>query len=115
MTMSVPYGPSTTQPGAATTRPRPSDDQAAEELRPRGQKAAEKATEKNSTRVDVPLIGTVTLPPPQLLAYLGGIAALTALEVIEWPVGLALAAGHVLVTSTHNKALQEFGNALEEI
>jgi hypothetical protein len=40
----------------------------------------------------------VDLPPPRELAYLGGIAALTAVELIEWPVGLALAAGHLVVT-----------------
>ncbi len=29
-----------------------------------GRRAAEQATEKNSTRVTVPLIGTITLPVP---------------------------------------------------
>jgi len=81
---------------------------------PRGQKAADKATEKNSVRVSVPMIGTVTLPPAENLAFLGGIALLTALEVIEWPVAVALAAGHALATRTHNKIVQDFGKALEE-
>lgn len=80
----------------------------------RGHQAATKATEKNSTRVVVPMIGTVTLPPPENLAFLGGIAALVALEVIEWPIGLALIAGHTLVHRSHNKLVQDFGKALEE-
>lgn len=78
-----------------------------------GRRAAAEATEKNSTRVTVPLIGTITLPPPDQLAYVGGIAALVALEVMEWPVGLALTAGHVLATNSHNKIIQDFGHALE--
>ncbi len=61
----------------------------------------------------MPLIGTITLPPPDQLAYVGGIAALVALEVMEWPVGLALTAGHVLATNSHNKIIQDFGHALE--
>lgn len=82
-------------------------------LRLRGHQAAEEATEKNSTRVTVPMIGTITLPPPEQLAFFGGIAALVALEVIEWPVGLALTAGHVLATNSHNKVIQDFGRGLE--
>lgn len=85
------------------------------ELRPNGEEAAEVATERNSVCVPVPLIGTVRLPPPQQLAYVAGIAALAAFEVIEWPVGLALAAGHVLATSSHNKVVQDFGKALEVV
>ena len=78
-----------------------------------GRRAAQEATEKNSSRVTVPLIGTITLPPPDQLAYMGGIAALVALEVIEWPVALALCAGHVLASCSHNKVIQDFGRALE--
>lgn len=81
---------------------------------PRGRKAAEKATAKNSVRVPVPGIGAVTLPPTEQLAFLGGIALLTALEVIEWPVAVALAAGHALAARSHNKMVQDFGKALEE-
>lgn len=94
--MSTPNGPSTGQHHA------------------RGHQAAEKAAEKNSLRVDVPVIGTLTLPPPQQLAFVGGIAALAALDVIDWPVGLVLVAGHVLVTRSRNKIVRDFGDALED-
>jgi hypothetical protein len=96
MTMSTPNGSATGQ------------------HRARGHQAAEKATEKNCLRVDVPVIGTLTLPPPQQLAYIGGIAALAALDVIDWPVGLVLVAGHILATRSRNKIVQDFGDALEE-
>jgi len=81
--------------------------------RVRGRRAAEKATEENTTRITVPLIGTITLPPPDQLAYVGGIATLVALEVIEWPVAVALCAGHVLAGCGRNKIIQDFGHALE--
>jgi hypothetical protein len=79
-----------------------------------GRQAAQKATDRNSVRVSLPVIGTITLPPTQQMAFIGGIAALTALEIIEWPVGLVLVAGHVLASNTHNKILHDFGDALEE-
>lgn len=87
---------------------------AAAEVRPEGRKAAAKAAEKNSVRVAIPLLGTVTLPPPDQMAFIGGIAVLTALELIEWPVAVALAAGHVLAGRGHNKIVQDFGEALQE-
>ena len=87
---------------------------AATAAQPHGQRAAEQATAKNSVRVPVPGIGTVTLPPTEQLAFLGGIALLTALEIVEWPVALALAAGHALAHRSHNKMVQDFGEALEE-
>jgi hypothetical protein len=43
-----------------------------------------------------------------------GIAALAALEIIEWPIRLTLAAGHLLAATRGNKALQAFGDALEQ-
>ncbi|ATY13420.1 hypothetical protein CU254_25530 [Amycolatopsis sp. AA4] len=81
---------------------------------PRGRRAAAKAAENNSLQVSLPLVGKVSLPPPQQLAYFGGIGVLTALQLIEWPVSVALAAGHVLATSSGDKSLRAFGEALED-
>jgi hypothetical protein len=80
---------------------------------PHGTRAAQKATDANSVRVNVPLIGTVTLPPADELAFVGGIALLTALDIIEWPVGLVLTAGHILASAKHKKVVEDFGQALE--
>jgi hypothetical protein len=64
--------------------------------------------------VTVPVVGRLTIPRPEQLAFYGGIAALAALEIIEWPVALAITAGHLLATSQHNRTLKELGEALEE-
>lgn len=61
----------------------------------------------------VPYLGTVRLPAPPQLAYYGGVAALLALEIIDWPLALLVAAGHAL-TQQHSQALEEFGEALEQ-
>jgi hypothetical protein len=48
--------------------------------------------------VNMPVAGRVPLPSRQDLAYYGGLGAMTALEMIEWPVTLAVAAGYALAT-----------------
>lgn len=80
----------------------------------RGHRAAKAATAKNTLRVELPVLGSVALPPPEQLAYVGGIAALAALEIIEWPIGLVLATGHLLAATRGNKTLRDFGDALQE-
>jgi hypothetical protein len=80
----------------------------------RGHRAAQAATAKNTLHVQLPILGAVTLPPPEQLTYIGGIAALAALEIIEWPVGLALATGYLLAATHGNKTLRDFGDALEQ-
>ncbi|MGX4692163.1 hypothetical protein [Streptomyces sp. JNUCC 63] len=54
------------------------------------------------------------LPPKDQLVYLAGLGILTALDLIEWPIALAVAVGHELARSHHGKTLREFGDALEE-
>jgi hypothetical protein len=53
-------------------------------------------------------------PPVEHLAFYIGLGALAAAEIIEWPVALALATGHILIGLTNRPALKELGEALEE-
>ena len=78
-----------------------------------GRRAAREATENNSTQVTVPMIGTITLPSAEQLAFVGGILLLAALDIIDWPVGVALTAGHLLGAVSNNKVVHNFGKALE--
>ena len=65
--------------------------------------------------VSLPGLGEVRLPHPQDLAYYAGVGTLVALELLEWPAAVALAAGHALTSRHHNRVLEEFGAALEEV
>jgi hypothetical protein len=76
--------------------------------------AADEVTRHNSTQVTLPLVGTVKLPAPEELAFLGGVGVLALVGAIEWPVAVVLGAGHALATSRRNKVLREFGEALEK-
>jgi hypothetical protein len=48
--------------------------------------------------VNIPVAGRVPLPSREKLFFYGGLGAMTALELIEWPVTLAVAAGYALAT-----------------
>ncbi|HUH68069.1 MAG TPA: hypothetical protein VLZ05_03830 [Mycobacterium sp.] len=65
--------------------------------------------------VNVPVVGQVEIPRPEQLAYYGGLAALAAFELIDWPVAVVIAAGHLLASSHHNRILEELGEAMEEV
>jgi hypothetical protein len=64
--------------------------------------------------VTLPVVGRVRIPRPDQLAYYGALAALAALEIIDWPIALVIGAGHALASNHHNKVAQELGDALEQ-
>lgn len=65
--------------------------------------------------LSVPVFGRLEIPRPEQLAYYGGLAALAAFELIDWPVAVVIAAGHLLASNHHNKILEELGEAIEEV
>jgi hypothetical protein len=81
---------------------------------PRGRRAADQAQHRDTLRVQLPMLGAVSLPAADQLAFLGGIGVLVGLGLVEWPVGALLGAGHLLAASRNHKILADFGNALEE-
>jgi xanthosine utilization system XapX-like protein len=64
--------------------------------------------------MDLPIIGTLRLPAPDEVAFVGGVAVLVMIGVVEWPIGVALGVGHALATNRRNRVLRSFGEALEE-
>jgi len=76
--------------------------------------AVQQIREGETFVVNVPVVGQLEIPRPEQLAYIGGLAALAAFELIDWPVALVIAAGHLLASSHHNKILEELGEAMEE-
>ena len=77
--------------------------------------AVEKVREAETFVVNVPVVGQLEIPRPEQLAYYGGLAALAAFELIDWPVALVIAAGHLLAANHHNRLLEEIGEAMEEV
>jgi hypothetical protein len=76
--------------------------------------AVQKIREAETFVVKLPVVGPVEIPRPEQLAYFGGLAALAAFELIDWPVAVVIAAGHLLASNHHNRILEELGEAMEE-
>lgn len=77
--------------------------------------AIERVRRAHAFSIDLPMVGRVRIPHPEQVAYYGALAVLAAVEVIDWPIALALAAGHALVANSHNRVVEELGEALEEV
>jgi len=57
----------------------------------------------------MPGLGTVCMSRPEL-ANVGGIVALSALGFLEWPIGLVIAAGHVLAGDRSSQTVRDLGH-----
>lgn len=77
--------------------------------------AVEKVREGQTFSVQLPVLGQIEIPRPEQLAYYGGLAALAAFELIDWPVAVVIAAGHILASNHRNRLLEELGEAMEEV
>ena len=78
-----------------------------------GHGAVLRAIQGNTVDVPLPVLGTVRLPPMDSLVWFGGLGALVAVGLVEWPVAAAIGAGHLLVQQQHFRLLHDFGEALE--
>ena len=77
--------------------------------------ALERIREGRSFSVNLPVVGRVRIPHPEQAAYFGALGVLAAVELIDWPIALAIAAGHLLAQNQHNKAVEEMGEALQDV
>ncbi|WP_155763811.1 hypothetical protein [Mycobacterium asiaticum] len=76
--------------------------------------AVDTIREGQTFAINLPVVGKVAVPRPEQLAYYGGLAALAAFELIDWPVALVIATGHLLANNHHNQVLEELGEVLED-
>ncbi|MFI5928811.1 hypothetical protein ACIA3K_22965 [Micromonospora sp. NPDC051543] len=67
-----------------------------------------------SRRVELPMLGEVAVPPPDKVAYYAGLGVLAALQVIEWPLALAITAGHLLADQHFSGLVRGVGEAIQE-
>ncbi|RFD25947.1 hypothetical protein MUBE_06980 [Mycobacterium uberis] len=77
--------------------------------------AVEKIRENQAWVMNFLLLGQTDIPQPEQLAYYGSLAALAAFELIDWPVALVIAAGHLLASNHHNRALKELDETTKEL
>jgi hypothetical protein len=76
--------------------------------------AAEQAIRRDSLHLHLPIVGELHLPAAEEVAFIGGIAAMAVLGLLEWPVAVLLGVGHGLALNRRNRVVRAFGEALEE-
>lgn len=60
--------------------------------------ASERVKQGKSYSVALPIIGRVPVPSPEQLAIYAALGGLTVLELIDWPVALAMGVGSTVVS-----------------
>ncbi|ASW57315.1 hypothetical protein CIK06_00265 [Plantactinospora sp. KBS50] len=75
--------------------------------------AAAETMRRYARQIDLPVLGSVAVPPPDKVAYYAGIGALALLQVIEWPLALVITAGHLLADQHLSGLARGLGGALE--
>lgn len=76
--------------------------------------AVDRVRQARTFSLELPVVGQVSIPRPEQLAFYGALGALAAVEIIEWPVALVLAVGHALMQNEHSRVAQEIGQAMED-
>ncbi|MEV1174559.1 hypothetical protein [Nonomuraea sp. NPDC049784] len=70
-------------------------------------------TAQQRPHVTLPVLGTVTLPTPEHLAFYTVLVALGVLEIVEWPIVGIVGIGHLLASQHRFPSLQGVGEAAE--
>jgi hypothetical protein len=76
--------------------------------------AVKRVSQGRGFAVNVPVVGRVKIPPPEHLAYYGALGLMAAVELIDWPIALVVAAGHLMAEQHHNRFAEEVGEALQD-
>ena len=98
-----------------SNRQRPSRSKSpASPRRPDDHSPAADFGDRGRARLELPVLGTVDLPPRDLLVYLGGLAALSVVGIIEWPVTAVIGVGHLLAAKRNNRTIRDLGEAMEQ-
>ncbi|MEQ4722896.1 hypothetical protein [Nonomuraea sp. B19D2] len=74
-----------------------------------------RTTGERRPQVELPVLGTVTLPEPEHLAFYAVLLALGVLEIVEWPIVGIVGVGHLLAGQHRFLILQEVGEAAEAV
>lgn len=74
----------------------------------------DRTIERQRLHVTLPMVGSVSLPPPERLAWYAGLVGLGAFGILDWPVVLVISVGHLMSEDQHSRLMRDFGDALEQ-
>ena len=79
-------------------------------------RATHKVVQEDQLRVKLGVAGgtlELDFPPPDRLAFYGGLAAAAVIGAISWPMAVVAGVGHALATDHNNRTLEAIGEAIE--
>jgi hypothetical protein len=59
---------------------------------------AQQVRDADRFALQLPVVGRVPFPRPDQLAFYGALAGLVAIEMVDWPVAVAIGVGHALIS-----------------
>ncbi|GAA5006301.1 hypothetical protein [Actinopolymorpha pittospori] len=74
----------------------------------------DRAIERRRLHLTLPLVGSISLPPPERLGWYAGLVAMGALGIVDWPVVVVISVGHLMTEDQHSRLVRDFGDALEQ-
>jgi hypothetical protein len=80
----------------ATRRPTKDDEQVSGG--PSHRDVTRRVRDADRFAVQLPVVGRVPIPRPDQLAFYGALAGLVAIELVDWPVAVAIGVGHALIS-----------------
>jgi len=81
-------------------------------------RATHKVVQEDQLRVKLGVAGgtlELDFPPPERLAFYGGLAAAAVIGAITWPMAVVAGVGHALATDHNNRTLEAVGEAIEAL
>jgi hypothetical protein len=86
------------QAGKRHTTRRPTKDDEQVSAGPSHRDVTRRVRDADRFALQLPVVGRVPIPRPDQLAFYGALAALVAIEMVDWPVAVAIGVGHALVS-----------------
>lgn len=98
------------------TRQRPDDERHTKPRQTKGEQVSGAPSHREVTRrvreadrfaLQLPVFGRVPFPTPDQLAFYGALAGLVAIELIDWPVAVAIGIGHAAINGRTERTTGE--------
>jgi hypothetical protein len=91
-----------------TRRPTKGNDRVS--VGPSHREVTRRVREADRFALQLPVVGRVPIPRPDQLAFYGALAGLVAVELVDWPVAVAIGVGHALVSGRPEQKSSESGS-----
>jgi hypothetical protein len=84
--------------GERHTTHRPTKDDEQVSAGPSHRDVTQRVRDADRFALQLPMVGRVPIPRPDQLAFYGALAGLVAVELVDWPVAVAIGVGHALIS-----------------